>query len=195
MFSFTENSKYNKLKILEENYLIIKSEIPSFDLSSVKLKRRKDFWYDTIDNTETKNFIDEMVTNSNWIGGWDKTNIWYTFPLILANKVVGKAEELCPLTIKMLQDIGNINVAGYSLLLPNSKLPIHTDETGPTYNSMAVNMKLTGGKCNLYIKNNNKFVSHRHLTGKAVIFDSENEHYADNQGTVERVILYLDLLI
>jgi len=203
MFLSTDNPEFKYLKCLEENYMKIKDEIPIFNKSTVSIKRQQGAWYDTDSGT---NLLKTLETNKNWVAGWDETNIWYNFPLIANNNVLGEAEKICPFTINLLKEIGrnhtdskqiqnesgNINIAGFSLILPNSQLPIHTDNTGPNFNSMALNMKLVGGICNLYVKNNNKFISHRHITGKAVIFNSELEHYADNKGTSNRIILYVD---
>jgi len=192
MFHSTDQPKYKHLKCLETNYIKIRDEVPSFDKSTVTIKREAGAWYDT-DSGNT--LLKTLEENKNWVAGWDKTNIWYNFPLIANNKVLGEAEQMCPFTINLLKEIGNINIAGFSLILPKSQLPIHTDDTGPTFGSMALNMKLTGGICNLYVKNNNKFVAHRHISGKGVIFNSELQHYADNKGDCNRIILYLDFII
>jgi hypothetical protein len=84
-----------------------------------------------------------------------KNDVWFNFPLMYRNNVIGKAETICPNTIKLLKSLKNINIAGYSLLIPNSKIEFHTDDTGPTFNSMAFNMKLSGGKSDLKIKDKN----------------------------------------
>lgn len=192
MFHSTDNQLYKRFKTLETNYIKISNEIPTFDKSTVTIKRGEGEWHDTESGAD---LLKTLETNKNWVAGWDKTNIWYNFPLIANNKVLGEAEKICPYTINLLKEIGGINIAGFSLILPNSQLPVHQDDTGPTFNSMALNLKLTGGICNLYVKQNNKFVSHRHMAGKAVIFNSELDHYADNKGSSDRIILYLDFQI
>lgn len=192
LFYFTDNSKYNKFKILELNYNLIISELPVFDINNVYLERNSTKWIN--DQSFDKIINEDLKNNDSWIRSSNTNNVWYTYPLIYKDKPVGRTEETCPLTIKLLQMLKGINICGFSLLLPNSKLPIHTDYTGPTYNSMALNMKLTGGICNLYIKNkNNKFIKYRHSVGKAVIFNSEVQHYADNNGSCNRIILYADV--
>jgi aspartyl/asparaginyl beta-hydroxylase (cupin superfamily) len=189
MFHNTDNTLFIKFKILEENHQKIKEEIPNFDKSLVTIKRNQGEWYDTKKGGE---LLNQLLNNSTWVASWTPDNIWYNFPLMANNKVIGEAEKICPTTIGLLKTLGNINIAGFSLLIPNSSLPVHNDETGPTYNSMALNMKLVGGVANLYVKDKNKFASHRHMTGKVVIFNSECDHYADNKGTTDRVILYID---
>ena len=188
MFYSTDDSKFAYLKCLEMDYMKIHDEIPKFDKLTVTVQRESGDSY----QTDTRELLIEKIgKNRNWIKGY--IDIWYNYPLMAHNVVIGDAEKMCPFTINLLKKLGNIKIAGFSLLLPNSELPVHQDDVGPTYNSMAFNMKLTGGVCNLHLrKNNNKFISHRHITGKAVIFNSEIFHYADNKGSINRVILYID---
>ena len=78
-------------------------------------------------------------------------------------------------------------------MLPNTKLPIHTDNTGPSTNSMAVNMGLVSLDSGLYVKKNGKFRSIKHEDGKLIVFNSEMEHYADNKDMKNiRYIIYID---
>jgi aspartyl/asparaginyl beta-hydroxylase (cupin superfamily) len=189
-FYTTSTTYFNKYKILENNINNIIQEIPLFDINKVTIERNSAKW---INDENFYKIYEELQNNDYWIRSSDTNNVWYTFPIILNNKFIGKAEELCPVTSLLLRQLNDINIAGFSLLLPKSQLPIHTDFTGPNYNSIAMNMKLTGGICNLYIKNKNKYNKHRHQIGNAVFFDSEVQHYADNQGTNNRVILYADV--
>jgi ectoine hydroxylase-related dioxygenase (phytanoyl-CoA dioxygenase family) len=60
---------------------------------------------------------------------------------------------------------------------------------------MAFNMLLTGTNSNLNIYYNKKKYTYVHETGKAVIFNSELFHNACNNGSTNRVILYIDFEI
>ena len=61
---------------------------------------------------------------------------------------------------------------------------------------MALNMCLTGDKSSLYIRNkDNIYEKYIHTNGKLVIFNSEIEHYANNNGDINRVILYIDFAL
>jgi len=53
-------------------------------------------------------------------------------------------------------------------------------------------MKLTGGKSDLKIKDKNKIYIHMHKNGKAIIFNSELPHSAENYSNTNRIILYVD---
>lgn len=187
---FYTTTEYPKLKILEDNWKVIASEIPYFDINkSDKFpKRSRSAWM----NAEGQNLIENM--KSEWVQGWQGKNIWYNFPLMYNNNVIDQADKICPQTINLLKQIDSIQIAGYSLLLPHSKLSIHTDTTGKKYNSIASNFLLTPNNANVYIKNNSgKFVKYKHKLGKIVLFDATDEHYADNDDDQIRVILYIDL--
>lgn len=184
IFFNTDYTDYSKFKLLENNYLNILKEIPVFDISKVTIKRNAGDWL----NDTADKIVDSLSNNKEWISSWDSSNTWFNFPLMYLNQTIGNADIICPNTINLLKQLNCINVAGFSLLLPNSSLPPHTDPTGPLYNSMALNMFLYGDSSNLIVQNN-KYI---HKDGKLVIFNSENTHYAENNGLVNRVILYID---
>ena len=195
LFYNSNDILFYKLKILEHNYKIILSEIPPFDITKVLIKRNIDEWHDNIENN-TFNIIKNCST---WVEGWNKEkHTWYNYPLLVNNIIMCNTDKICPQTIKLLKISGiKINVAGYALLLPNTKLMIHRDShTGISTNTAAVNLKLSGSDSKLYIKDKyNNFNEYLHQDGKAVIFNSELEHYADNNGSTNRYILYMDIKI
>ena len=193
LFYNTNDTPFQKLKILEHNYKLILSEIPKFDISTVTIRRNDDEWLDKIPQ-ET---FDKLKNVNNWVEGWNKEkNTWYNYPLLVNDIVMCNTDKTCPKTIQLLKMCGmKINIAGYALLLPNTKLMVHQDlQTGPTNNKAAFNLMLTGTDSNLYVKDkNNNFGKYIHEDGKAVIFNSELEHYADNNGSRIRYILYMDI--
>jgi hypothetical protein len=192
IFYSTDDIPFNQLKILEYNYKTILSEIPPFDITKVTIKRNPNEW---IDNLNLNNF--NKIKNCNtWIEGWnDQKDVWFNYPILVNNEVMCNIEKICPKTLKLLQMCRiKINVAGYALLLPHTKLMIHTDPTGVSTNSAAVNLKLNGTDSYLHVKNKNDiFDKYSHQDGKIVIFNSEFKHYASNDGDVNRCILYMDI--
>lgn len=190
---FFSTKSYPQLKHIEENWETISSEIPPFNTIERKqyYKRTADTW-NTIKGKELTNSL-----TGTWLEGHQGDSIWYNYPLIYHNKVVNNADKDCPKTISLLKKIPYVKVAGYSLLLPNTKLPSHIDHTGIKYNSMASNLLLSNGieinDANLYIKNEKGCVSrYRHQLGRMVIFDSTYEHHVDNNDPAIRYILYID---
>ena len=94
--------------------------------------------------------------------------------MILKDKPIGFAKEICPNTIEILQGIGGINTAGLAILLPHSRLPVHKDPTGATYGTMAFNMLLYGEKSTLIVGESYELIgksyAYEHKVGKAVLF-------------------------
>ena len=191
-YTTDDDERFARLKTLEQHYLHILEEVPEFNLEAVRIKRLHNEWYNTGEVDGWDKFLEALKVNRTWIAGWDKDNCWFNFPLMQRDVIIGAASELCPFTIGLLKDIGGINIAGFALLLPHSKLPPHTDTTGPSYGSIAFNMKLSGGASALHVGPHG---NHEHVTGRAVLFNSEVPHYATNDGDVIRIILYLDVAL
>jgi beta-hydroxylase len=187
---FLSIDNYPQIKKIQDNWIIFRNEMPKFDINTITFKRENDAeWFEN----GGISVFDKLKNNDNWIR-WDYKGYMYTFPLIYKNNIVGKAGEICPKTTSILKSLNNINIACYSLLLPNSFIDYHTDLTGPNYNSMALNMKLIGDNCDLKIKKFNKTYVHNHESGKAVIFNSELPHSAQNYSDSIRIILYVDFI-
>ena len=147
---FYTTEKYPNMKILEDNYEIIKKEIPNFIFENITVKRTRDDW-----GEKGENLFKMLQANKEWIFSWQAEDRWFSFPLMYENYVIGTAEEICPNTIKILKSLGNIKTCGFTLLYPKSSLDIHTDDVGPNFNSMALNMLLTGKNSDLNIYHNN----------------------------------------
>ena len=191
---------YNKFKILEDSYEQIVNEIPPFDINKITIHREFNHWInDSIndnDNEQGKEFLEKINNNKEWIYAWDVNKKLFNFPLMYKDNVIGIADILFPVTIKLLKEIGGIRIAGLSMILPGGSLIPHRDDTGPSFNSMALNFCLTGDNSRLYVKRRNgKQETYIHKNGKLVIFNSELEHYADNNGIENRVILYIDFAL
>ena len=188
-FFYTTAHPFERLKVLEDNHEAIAAEVPPLNKEAITIKRLHKDWHNTGGEAWVE-FMAKLESNREWIGGWDTP--WFNFPLVINNKAVGAAEELCPTAVKLLTGIEGINVAGFALLLPHSKLPVHTDTTGYHYNSAAFNMLLSGSNSTLHLGPED---AHTHKKGVAVIFNSEYPHSARNDGDSNRVILYLDFVL
>jgi len=187
---FYTTEYFPRMKILEDNSEIIKNEIPKFIFENIKIKRTRDDW-----DEKAQDLIKSLENNKEWIFSWQAEDRWFSFPLMYKNYPIGLAEKICPNTIKILKSLGNIKTCGFTLLYPKSSLGIHKDDVGPSFNSMALNMLLTGTNSQLNIYHNNIKYIYTHENGKAVIFNSELLHNASNNGDTNRVILYIDFEI
>jgi beta-hydroxylase len=186
---FLTTKEYPQFKVLEDNWITIRDEIPDFDIKNITLERSQDIWL----GNKMDEFAEKFKDEAYWFKAWADSETWYNFPIIYNNAFVGDVEKQCPMTCDILRQFNNIRIAGFSLLSPNGSIQIHSDKTGPTYNSMALNMLLNGEKSSLYVKPENKnFFKYSHKDGRAVIFNAEQEHFADNKNDKKRVILYID---
>jgi hypothetical protein len=201
---FYTTDQYKMVKLLEDNWKDIASEIPYFDINNIdKYERRNQNW---ITNMEKEHFY-EYARNfkSDWYQGWQGKKVWFNFPIMFENIIIGDGQKLFPKTIALLKQINCNQICGFSLLLPDGSLFKHTDPTGKEFNSMAGNMLLTNNKhSNLIVweggsapqRRNRKSREpkhvYRHKQGKMVIFDSTQFHSADNNDPNIRVILYID---
>jgi aspartyl/asparaginyl beta-hydroxylase (cupin superfamily) len=188
---FYNTNHYRIVKILEEHWDVIASEIPFFDINNLSgyTERRLEKWINSPDFD-----FEEYIKNikSKWYKGCegiDINNTWYNFPLTVNDKIIDEGEKHCPKTISLLKKLNCKQIVGYSLLLPNSKISKHKDNTGKIFNSMTGNLLLSDNKnANVYIESD----IYRHQQGKMVIYDSTYYHYADNNDSNIRVILYID---
>lgn len=194
---FYNTNHYRIVKILEEHWDIIASEIPFFDIDNLSgyTERRLEKWINS-PNFDFEEYIKNI--KSKWYKGCegiDIDNTWYNFPLTVNDKIIDEAAKICPKTISLLNKLKCKQIVGYSLLLPNSKISTHKDNTGKVFNSMTGNLLLTDNKnTNVYIKKSldDDSNTYRHQQGKMVIYDSTYYHYADNNDSNIRVILYID---
>lgn len=185
---FYTTNDYPKLKIIEDNFQIISSEIPEFDPVNNSYPRRDNSWPSNLDKKRFEEYLQTQVT-STWLQGWQGDCIWYNFPLIYNDQVIDRAGEICPKTIEILNKISGKTIVGFALLTPGSSLYKHRDPTGKKFGSMAANMLLTDNKnANLYVSDQ----VYTHSLGKMVIFDSTELHSADNNDNTLRTILYID---
>jgi aspartyl/asparaginyl beta-hydroxylase (cupin superfamily) len=182
LFHYTNEDKYKIYNILEQNWIAISNEIPPFNIDKVKIVRKRDEWYNT---NEGLSLFEKLQRNTDWVGSWHDN--WFSFPLMFNNNVVGDVENLCPNTIKSLKLLGNVNVAGFSLLTPHSTVPLHTDE------HISLNMLLSGKHSHISIQNGTSFDTTYYKYGEVLIFNSKIPHAARNDGDENRVILFIDI--
>lgn len=183
---------FPKFKLLNDNWKIIKDEIPKFDEMTLnkKLQRNIGTW-DTDHNQELLRLVNENV---DWVTGWSKN--WFHYPIIYMGKPIKNIEKILPKTYNILKQLPSIHVAGFSLLKPNSTLGWHADETGKETSSLAINFGLDCDDSVLHVrdKNNpNNIWKIRQKNNDFIIFDSNYEHQVVNSSkTNYRVILYID---
>lgn len=178
----------NKDIIKEELFYALKTPINNI--------HRKFYQYATSD--DGNKFIEEVNNIEGWVyGGDDQNNInknWLNFGLINNNKELQANSKICPKTCKLLKNIKGINLAGFSLLKPNSYIKPHIDNTGINSNSLGIHFGLIiPEKKKSFLIVNNKIIYEDNF--KLFGFDSNYLHSAENNSKQERVILYVDKTI
>lgn len=178
----------NKDIIKEELYYALKTPVNNI--------HRKFYQYATSD--DGNKFIEEVNNIEGWVyGGDDQDNInknWLNFGLINNNKELQANSKICPKTCKLLKNIKGINLAGFSLLKPNSYIKPHIDNTGIDNNSLGIHFGLIipeKNKSFLIVNNKKIYEDNFKLFG----FDSNYLHSAENNSKQDRVILYIDKTI
>ncbi len=181
---------------------IIKKELKdALNLPVYNICRYKNNWHDSISG---KQFMQKVNNITGWIYGSENNdnndnnnndennnNGWLNFGLIHNNKTFDANSKICPNTCNILKNIKGINIAGFSLLKPNSKILPHKDHSGIKNNSVTIHYGLIipeENKCNLIVDNEIKYQEE----DKLIIFDSNYIHYAENNSDKDRIILYID---
>lgn len=189
---FPSIESYPEIKLLEDNWNVIRDEIPTFDITKLNknLSRNIGVW----DTNENKDILKQVNRKIEWVTGW--SNGWFHFPIVYLGKPINGIEKILPKTFSLIKQIPSIYVAGFSILLPGTTLPWHVDETGTETNSLAMNLGLDSDNSILYVKGTNNTYNKFQKNGKAIIFDSNYEHQVINNSKDNiRVILYVDFKI
>ena len=179
---------FSKLKILQDNFDIIKDEcLQVYDKLPItdNMKRKQEEWNDNIDN------IHEFIKNNEnkyWIPAW--CDNWSNYALMVKDITCpGITKNICPNTTKILETIGGINIAGFSLVHKNGVIHPHTDATGPSFGTLAYHLCISG-ESTLIVNNKNVIQK----PGKVIIFNPEYTHSLINHTNEDRIILYIDFI-
>ena len=192
------NLKKHWKEIRSEGEFILKNS-PRLNIS-----RKIEDWHNA------NNYVDTIINKYGWIKSWKNkndeenneenkqgNNDWLNYGIYYDSREFVENVKYCPKTIELLRKMKNkINICGFSYLKGNTILEKHCDDTGIRNNSLAYHLGLIIPKmkdtCQLIIKNNGLEYKYIEKEGDVVIFDATYEHYAFNQSSEDRVILYID---
>lgn len=166
--AFIDVDHFPELKILQDNWQIIRDEAVGLDQQS-RIKASDD--------------LDDLGFNSFFRTGWKRFYIkWY-------GATLHSAERLCPKTVALVNAIPGIKGAMFAMLPPGARLVKHRD---PYAGSLRYHLGLvTPNSDDCYIDVDGQKYSWR--DGEAVIFDETFIHYAENRTDKNRIILFLDV--
>lgn len=166
--AYVDVAKFPELKILQDNWQIIRDEAISLH-NEAHIKVSKD--------------LDDLGFNSFFRTGWKRFYLkWYGANL-------KSAEQLCPKTLQLLNQLPSVKGAMFTMLPPGSRLGKHRD---PYAGSLRYHLGLvTPNSDDCYISVDGQSYSWR--DGEAVMFDETYIHHAENKTDQNRIILFLDV--
>ena len=185
---FYDITDFPNFKQIEDNWEIIASEIPSFDIHGTYVRRDIHFPKDK-PLKEIEEYILARRPSGFWLELFSSNRERYSFPLVYRDEIVSYARNLCPQTIRILSELmktTNIAGAAFGLITPHNRMPSHKDGS-PGF--LASNMLLTDSP-NVCVWVDN--VMHPHVRGKMVIYNPLRIHRVNNDNDTNRVILNIE---
>lgn len=165
---FINTAQFSQLNVFEDHWQEIRDE-------AISLNRQT--------HIKASEELDDMGFNSFFKTGWKRFYLkWYGASLPSAN-------ELCPRTVELINQVPDVKGAMFAMLPPGAKLVKHRD---PYAGSLRYHLGLvTPGSDDCYINvDGEKYAWH---DGEAVMFDETFLHYAANNTDSNRIILFLDI--
>lgn len=123
----------------------------------------------------------------------DKSNQLIDYPLIYYNELISVMRgEVCPITCKLLQSLGDVKIAGYSLLRSGGYIKPNDIvwDSNDSNKSLTYNLCLLG---NSILNVDRQLVEQN--PGKGIIFNSKYVHSTRNPFKGDRLILYIEFFI
>lgn len=166
--AYIDVDTFPELKLLQDNWEVIRDEAINLNAAS---------------RIKASDELDDLGFNSFFRTGWKRFYLkWYGATLTSAN-------QLCPRTVELINQIPSIKGAMFTMLPPGAKLVKHRD---PYAGSLRYHLGLvTPNSDDCYIDVDGKKYAWR--DGEAVIFDETFIHYAENRTEQNRIILFLDV--
>lgn len=165
---YVEIDKFPELNVLQENWKTIRDEALGLE-EAAQIKAADGF--------------EDIGFNSFFRTGWKRFYLkWYRSSLVSAN-------ELCPKTVEMLNNIPSVKGAMFASLPPGARLVKHRD---PYAGSIRYHLGLVtpdSEDCFICVDGENYSWS----DGEAVMFDETYIHFAENKTDQNRIVLFLDV--
>lgn len=165
---YIDVKQFPELKILQDHWHIIRDEAVNLH-SAAQIK--------------ASDGLDDLGFNSFFRTGWKRFYLkWYGANL-------KSAEQLCPKTVALINQLPNVKGAVFTMLPAGAKLVKHRD---PYAGSLRYHLGLiTPNSDDCYISVDGQRYAWK--DGEAVMFDETFIHYAENKTDQNRIILFLDV--
>ena len=169
---YFDESNYNSCNILKNNFKNIKKE-------ALNILKKNDL---------LMNFKD--LDNNGFQSIDNQKNKWKIFIIKWMDKINENAYKNCPFTSQLIDQLKDVRVAMFSILMPGKYIPKHK---GPSTGCLRYHLgiKIPKDKDNCYIKiNNEKFNWNE---GEGLLFDDTYVHEVYNNTNEPRIVLFVDI--
>lgn len=173
---------------MDKTFYTVKETYPELS----KLSEQKNF---ALIIQDLNNIIDiaswqEWPEYDLWHDDIKQTNKWLVFPIKAFNKWSDKNVKLCPNIYNLLKDNDKIINIGFSRLSSGTVLNKHRGWANLSNYTLRCHLGLViPGLAHIYCENDKQIQKEK----KWIIFDDAKEHYADNLGPTDRIVLILDI--
>lgn len=123
-----------------------------------------------------------------WVQGSMHGGGWTVYGLYAVGQEISAACSACPETVKALQRVPRLSMAGFSRLAPHTHVKPHVGWAASVYRLHLPLVVPTG--CGLRVANETR----NWQEGRCLIFDDTVEHEAWNKSESMRAVLLLDFL-
>jgi hypothetical protein len=170
---FDIDKTYPSLRILDENYAVIRAELDALLVEAERIPRYHD-----------------VARNETYISGTiNPEKAWRVFMLRSFLGELNTNEAKCPQTTALLRKIPNVLQAFFSILEPGKPIPAHN---GPYLGYLRYHLGLrvpTDNPPSIRIKDQH----YTWVEGQSVMFDDSWNHEVYNKSTGIRVVLIVDV--
>lgn len=170
------------------------------EIQNEAYERIKDLKYDPThawgaDGSKTYNMPNNEFFKY-WVKGWNNSETWLSHLLTMGEN--GEMNNTDSVAVKVLREAGQMMdkkliLAGYALLKPGGRIDVHRDEAESRGWKNVWHLGLfVADNCYLVVsEESSEPTVYTEAMGKIIDFDDNNLHGAVNNGSKDRVILYI----
>jgi aspartyl/asparaginyl beta-hydroxylase (cupin superfamily) len=188
---------FPQLHELHQNWLTIQMEFLQINAPLMNVHREGQKYKEVIGNVITE------LQNGNeygWIRGWGKdggNDDWIQFGVLSYNSQVNAMLEpfvssVVPRTLSMLKKIEGIKICAFVKLKAHSMLPCHTHPEIYEESLLQFHLPIITAHERNYAYLNVSGEFRQHECGIPIIFDGSLDHFAINESSEDRTILYIE---
>ena len=165
---YVDTDNFQQLQLLEDNWQTIRDE-------ALALNNQE--------HIKSADKLDDIGFNSFFKTGWKRFYLsWYGQP-------IQSAETLCPSTTALLKQIPDVKGAMFAMLPPGASLVKHRDPYAGAYRYHLGLQTPNSEDCFIEVDGERYFWK----DGESVMFDETYIHYAQNNTSTNRIVLFLDI--